>query len=161
MAGNALTDAIAQRLKLNKTEAEKIKRHYGISSYSLPGEKVSPETATTISEVVIALEPVLNNLYDEMKNTIKFYEEHNLSGTSGAVIQEIIICGGTSKLPNLSEYLQGKIQADNEFSRRGIKVSLGDAWRNIIENGPPPFSQREALSYTTALGLALRNYEIS
>ena len=120
---------------------------------------MSADVAKLMAEITHALDPILNNLYDEVKNTIKFHEEHSDLELAGHVaIQQIILCGGTSKLPNLIEYLQGKLLGDEQFKGRNIKVSLANPWVNVVSSGPPPFSRREALSYTTSLGLALRNY---
>ena len=159
MAGNALTDAISKRLGVDKNEAEHIKRLLGIPVLTTEDKRVSADVAKLMAEITHALDPILNNLYDEVKNTIKFHEEHSDLELAGHVaIQQIILCGGTSKLPNLIEYLQGKLLGDEQFKGRNIKVSLANPWVNVVSSGPPPFSRREALSYTTSLGLALRNY---
>src|SRR3989338_10339591 len=159
MAGNAITDAIVQRLQVAKEEAEHIKRLHGIPLLDQTRQRLAPEVAKLMSEITVALDPVLNNLYDEVKNTIKFHEEHSDTELSDlSLIRQVLLCGGTSKLPNIVDYLQGKISSDESFSRREIKVSQADPWHNIVGSGLPPFSRHEALSYTTSLGLALRNY---
>lgn len=159
MAGNALTDAIAKSLSIDTKEAEHIKRLHGVPTFTPSNKRVSEEVSKMMSEISQSLEPVLANLYDEMKNTIRFHEEHNTEGEAkNTFVTQVVLCGGTAKLPNIADYLQAKIGADPYFQGRAIKVTLGDAWRNVIDVGDPPFSRREALSYTTAIGLALRNY---
>ena len=158
MAGNALTSAISQRLKISPEEAEKIKRFHGIPSH-YHQTQVSKEGADSLSDIQLALEPVLNNIYDEVKNTIKFHEDHSLNQAGDSIfVKQIFLCGGTSKLPGISDWLQAKVIQDDYFGKRQIKVSLSDSLVNFTHAGPPPFSQKEALSYTTAIGLALRNY---
>ncbi len=161
MAGNALTEAIAQRLGVDKSEAERVKRLHGVPTFIPPGEKVSSETSKILSEISQAIEPILNNLWDEVKNTIKYHEQHadtEMASPETMAVTQIVLCGGTSKLPNLVEYLQSRAAQEPDFVARKMKVALGDAWRNVLTNNTPPFSRREALSYTTAIGLALRNY---
>src|SRR3989344_2455681 len=152
MAGNAFTEAIAKRLNIDRQEAEHVKRLHGVPTFAGPEEKVSPEMSHILAEVSQAIAPILNNLYDEIKNTIKFHEEHtDIEHPELMKISQIILCGGTAKLPNLVEYLQGRITGDMTFSGRNIKVAFANAWQNVIENAAPPFSRREAFSYTTAI----------
>src|SRR5690606_12848531 len=134
---------------------------HGIPIGELAGQRPSKDVIEMLTNITQAVEPVIVNLYDDIKNTIKFYEGHNQQNENhnqSIQISEVLLSGGTAKLPNLAEYLQGKINSDPEFSGRQVKISTANPWRNIAAGGPPPFSAREALSYTTALGLALRNY---
>lgn len=150
IAGNLFTESIARALSVGAEEAEKLKREFGIDENAVKGR------------IKKALLPVLNNLVQEIKNTIRFYEEHS-SETSK--ISRLLLTGGSSKLKHLPSFLHEKLTHDEqtEHSLRslpGIKVELGNPWINVLEKGQtPPLSREESLSYATAIGLGLRQIE--
>jgi type IV pilus assembly protein PilM len=150
IAGNAFTESVARAFDLNFEEAEKLQQEVGITE--------TPEG----EEVKKALLPVLNNLLDEIKNTIRFYEEHS---SQDAKISRLLLIGSSSKLGHLPSFLQEELAHAEEKthslrSLSGIKVELGDPWVNVLKKGQtPPLSQEDSLSYATAIGLALREFE--
>jgi type IV pilus assembly protein PilM len=130
IAGDAFTQSIARSLGVTADEAEKVKRDIGINDSS------------DHANVKTALASVLENLVLEVRNIIKFHDEH-----SSEKISQVVLCGGTSKLINLAPYLSQKL-ADV-----GVEVALGNPWINVLPQ--PPLGQVESLSYTTAIGLGL------
>jgi type IV pilus assembly protein PilM len=140
IAGDAFTQSIARALGVNPTDAEKIKRAIGLGeNKDYPGVRE-------------ALAPVIDNLISEIKNIIKFNDEHTQNK-----IQRIMLCGGTSKLTNLTSYLY---QQMSEYTE--IDIILGDPWVNVNGPGKKAMMDREnSLSYTTALGLALRGTNLN
>lgn len=146
IGGNSFTESLVRATNLDFDAAEKLKREVGIGG------------SGKAAKVKKALTPVLNNLLEEILNTIKFHDEHSRSECK---ISRLILLGGGSKLPHLPSFLQEKlsrIETGDRFFRSvpGIKVELGNPWVNILTKGQtPPMSRQESLSYATAIGLAL------
>ncbi len=134
IAGDAFTQSIARALGVSEEEAEKIKRESGLSDSS------------ESNQVKAALVPVMDNLISEIRNTIRFHEGH-----SSEKISEIILVGGTAKLKNIVDYLKEQFAAD----RPEMEIGLGNPWVNVFQPEKTP-SILDSLSYTTAIGLALR-----
>ncbi len=142
IAGDALTQSISKAMTISVEEAERIKREVGL------------DDGREYQSVTQALTTVIDNLIVEIRNIIKFHDEH-----SNEKIGQIILCGGTSKLMNITSYLYKKfIDLDN------VDIVLGNPWANVYKSGSgksgPPLSREDSLSYTTAIGLAMRAMEI-
>lgn len=150
VAGDLFTEKIAKSLELSTADAENLKREVGIEDDKKRGL------------VKKALLPVLNNLVEEIKNTIRFYEEH---AEAEEKIERLLLSGGSSKLKHLPSFLHDRLthQEDESHQLRslpGIKVELGNPWVNVLRKGQtPPLSREDSLSYGTAIGLALREIE--
>lgn len=137
LAGDAFTQSIARALGITAAEAEQVKREVGL------------DESREHSNVKAALVSVVDNLVVEIRNIIKFHDEH---GTEK--ISKIILCGGTSKLNGLVDYLYQQL-ADLQ----GIEIGLGNPWINLYAPSTAPLNQKDSLSYTTAIGLAMRAME--
>ena len=145
IAGEVFTETIARSLGLSSLEAEKLKRENGLLENKDEGK------------VRASLVPILNNLVMEIKNTIRFYEEH---AESGKKISRILLSGSSGKLKGLDAFLQTALTGSGQDehplrSLNGLKVELGNPWEKIIK-GSPPISREDSLSYSTAIGLAMR-----
>jgi len=147
IAGNIFTESVAKAMGITAEEAEKIKRRNGLDESKDNGV------------VKKAIVPVFNNLISEIRNIIRFYEEH---GAAASKISRILLSGGSSKLKHLPSFLTEKLtrdlSSDHAFrSLPGIKVELGNPWVKILKKRQvPPLSREDSLSYATAIGLALR-----
>ena len=139
-SSSQLTNAIANTLNITIKKAERLKTMHGVSLEQHQNDS---------QKVFQAVEPILENLIMQVKKYIIFYQEHGLEehSTSGDKIGNILLCGGGANLKGLSEYLSKKLE---------IPVILGDFGSNIVLKNHHPQAYQEALSYTTALGLALR-----
>ena len=150
IAGNLMTEKLAEALNITKEEAEKLKRENGLAEDVMQGK------------IKRALTPVLENFVEEIKNTIRFYEEHALSDGK---IARFVLTGGSGRLKHLPSFIHDRLthSLDGEHPLRslpGIKVELGNPWVNVLSKGQTPIlSREESLSYATAIGLALRGYE--
>ena len=134
IAGSAFTESIARALGVSSAKAEDIKRKVGIANTNeYPNIKTS-------------LLPVLNNLSSEIKNILKFHNEH-----SSRQVEKVILLGGSSKLANITEFLAPQLQ-DAGISA----VELANPWQNLPGLKNPPLSLFDSLSYVTAIGLAER-----
>lgn len=133
IAGSSFTEAIARSLGVSSQKAEMIKRKVGLSN------------TAEYPNIKTALLPVIGNLVAEIKNIVKFHSEHSQNK-----VQKIILAGGSAKLKNLAENLSPEFQAE------GLTVEMGKPWMNLPEIKSPPFDEFDSLSYTTAIGLAMR-----
>ena len=140
VSSQVLTDQIAKTLKISNQEAEKRKKEQGMT-----GDK----------DILSAIMPPLTDLVEQIKTHMNYYysyEEKNKVKTKKA-ISKIILCGGGANLKGLVNYL---------ISQLKLEVELGNPWVNILEqpmNDVPRLSLSDSLSYSTALGLALRGIE--
>lgn len=133
IAGNSFTESIARNLGISSQKAEMIKRKVGIAN------------TAEYPNIKTALLPVLNNLTAEIKNIIKFHSEH-----SENKVEKVILAGGSAKLKGMAESLAP------EFSESGIKFEVGNPWVNLPQIKNPPLDLFDSLSYTAAIGLAIR-----
>ncbi|MDB4939607.1 MAG: pilM [Candidatus Doudnabacteria bacterium] len=141
IAGDAFTQSIARAMGVTDEEAETIKREIGL------------DDTKEHQSVKAALISVVDNLVMEIRNIIKFHDEHNPEK-----ISQIVLCGGTSKLLHLTSYLYQQL-ADLDH----IDITLGNPWINVFnpqDKVSAPLSREDSLSYTTAIGLAMHAGEI-
>ncbi len=133
-SGVDISKEISQKLSLSIEQAEKAKIICGLNREKCGG---------ALKKV---LDKKLDELIDKIKTAFKFYEtnfENNLP------IKKIILCGGGSHFAGIAEFLERKLK---------IPTQIGDPRINCIikEDGIP---KNELMSYTTAIGLALKAYE--
>jgi len=150
ISSQKLTEAIANALKVDLDEAEKLKIKHGLIV-----EKRSSRSQKIIGSEKIfeAMNPILNDLVEQIKRYIRYYRTHVSEGHSSSEdrkIKKILLCGRGSNLKGLTGFLS------NEFK---ISVEIGNPWINILPEPlkeVPELSFKESIGYTTALGLALR-----
>lgn len=131
LAGYALTRAISQQLGLDIAQAEQFKQRFGLSQDKLEGQ------------VYKVVEPIMKNILDEAVRSAKFYQEQ-----FGKSVGRIILTGGTSKMPLISEFIK---------SYTGLEVMTGNPWTNVSY----PSSDNDNIigmssEFATAIGLAMR-----
>jgi len=133
ISGQAMTDTIAKELKLSKKEAEKAKIICGLEKSSGKGK------------VRKVLSPTVKKLKEKIREAISYYQ-NNFSGDK---IDFLILCGGSSQLKGLVPELKENLSKDIN------KVFLA-APDNNFQSKKVSIPKTEILSYTTAIGLALR-----
>ncbi|MFH0852675.1 MAG: type IV pilus assembly protein PilM [bacterium] len=142
VSNNLLVDDISKALKVTYAKAKKMKFEIGLDLSEEDGK------------VFGAMEPRLLELVGEIKKYMDYYQTTSLAKQSGkALISKILLCGGGANLKGLSVFLSSHLK---------IEVSVGNPWIDIIEAGSnelPELSFPDSLSYTTAIGLALRGLE--
>ena len=146
IAGNAFTESIARNLGIPAAQAEKLKQPYGLLTETQQGINVRK-----------AFLPVLDNVVDEIKNVIRFFEEHSVSHRT---IETVVLCGGSSSVPGLMEYISARINVGLESGK--LNVGLGNPWSNFsagADHAEQPISGQGALQYSTAIGLALHGHD--
>ncbi len=114
IAGNALTEAMTVtlttedgELALNITDAEELKRQYGIPK---PDSKEKLPSGIGVRHLAALLEPSLVRMLAEINRSIDYYRRE----FTVANIDRILLCGGGSLLKNLKEYVQSNINIPTE-----------------------------------------------
>lgn len=145
------TEIIAKNLNISFSEAEELKKKYGLeqrTEIKLKEQKIKKERG----KIFEALIPVLVDFVQQVKKYLDFYETHFQISTSTLTekkIKKIILCGGGANLKGLVEFLNLELK---------IPVELGNPWINVFPDKKEiqGMSFEQALSFTTAIGLAQR-----
>ena len=141
VGGVMLNDIIAKSFQVSREEAEKIKQKYGLLR-NTPNKELFSVLLNTVSI-----------LRDEIVKHFLYWHTHkDEDGKNNQPIRKIILCGGDSNLIGLSDYFSVSMKS---------QVEMANVWINIldIENYVPDISFRQALSFATAFGLALGDFE--
>lgn len=139
VGGQMLTETVARHLSISLTEAESLKREFGLQR-------------NTIHEELFAI--LLTNiamLRDEINKHLIYWHTHpDEEGKARPEITKIILVGGDSNLPGLPEYLSATLRID---------AVVGNIWTNVTlpSHGIPELPKAASLSYGTSIGLALYN----
>jgi type IV pilus assembly protein PilM len=148
ISSEQVTKAISDDLGINAREAEHMKIKYGLESEG-PSHRAKA--------VAKAVKPVLYELVSEIQKYIDFYADHDfhehLDGSNKKrKIEKIILSGGGASLKGIDKFLSEKISIPVEFGNPLINFPK-------INKKTLPELQKNILSFTTALGLALRGPE--
>ena len=138
LAGKAMTESIGRNLNVPVDSAEKLKQSAGLIA-GVDGVNL-----------VQAIAPVLDRIIDEIKNTMRFFNEHD---PNHKTIDTIMLCGGTAKLAGLVEYISQRIDPGTGVSSAGATVNVDNPLMKIIKNSTN-LVPLDALSFTTVAGLA-------
>ena len=141
IGGGSLNQGLQKSFSVSPEEAEKMKEEYGLRRNAINKE----------------IFPVLLNsasvLRDEIVKHFLYWNTHkDEEGAGRSPIQKIILCGGDSNLIGLADYISISMK---------MKVEMANVWVNITDTGRyvPKISFRESLSYASALGLALGDFD--
>ncbi|OGZ33993.1 MAG: hypothetical protein A2Y98_00825 [Candidatus Portnoybacteria bacterium RBG_19FT_COMBO_36_7] len=132
---------IAKNLKVDKEKARDMKFKIGLDE-SKEDEKIYR-----------AMEPRILGLVEEIKKYIDYFQASRIGYSGKQSISKILLCGGGANLKGLPAFLSSRLK---------IGVSVGNPWVNIFDSTSaelPEITFDDSLSYTTALGLALRGLE--
>lgn len=148
ISSKAFSEAVSRELKIPLLEAEAKKKEAGLSREKEGGR------------VFESLVPILTDLVEEIRNHIQFYAEHTqhehvktLGKEPSHGISKVLLCGGGANLKGVDSFLTLELK---------IPVERANPWVNILKpplREVPAISYEESLSYTTALGLALRGIQ--
>lgn len=133
-SSNSLTKNLINKLRLLPKEAEKAKRICGLDLNKAEGG------------VRKILETSVKQLARQIREAKYFYHEHVSKEKS---INRIVLTGGGSQLPYLITYLGNKCQ---------IKLEIANPLVNLIKPDKELLI-KDIQSYSTAIGLALRNIQ--
>ena len=131
LSGKQITNTIATEMKFTLEQAEEAKCLYGLDPAQHHG---------ALAQV---LQTAMDELVSRLTEAIVFYREHFPDGHN---IEQVLLCGGGAYLKNLDQYLANALS---------LSVTLGNPQTNLEVTDK--VQQAQLLSYTTAIGLALRN----
>lgn len=128
VGGITISRAIANSLNISFDRAEQFKRDIGISGSS---------------KVPQIIQSILKPIVDEMDYSLKLYQDQ-----SGGTVEKVIISGGSSYLPSITEYFSNILN---------LKVLIGDPWSRVAyPKELKPALESIAPRFAVAIGLALR-----
>lgn len=133
--GDDFSNKIAEKLGVDKSEANSIKTKYGLG-VSKHQDKVRE-----------ALKPQLDSLIKEIRRVVRYYEEK----TEGkATVGQIITMGGGANMPGLVDYLTDNLR---------IATRMCNFWSSLTTDGLQPPSEAEKSLYITVAGAAITKPE--
>lgn len=141
VGGFMLTGMIEKNFKVSWEEAEKMKKMYGL------------QRNVANKEIFSVLLNSVSILRDEIVKHFLYWHTHqDEEGKNNIPIEHVILCGGDSNLIGLSDYLSVSLKS---------KVENANVWINILDSKTevPEINFKHALSFATAIGLALGNFE--
>ena len=150
--GFVLTQAIMKDLDMNWERAEQLKQQYGIEPQTIAlntltagGHRVNVQAMPGLIYEIVR--PQLESFAQELERILSYWGVQ----FHGAVIQRVLLSGGSAALRNLAGYLQ---------QRMAIDVAVVDPWQHF-QPAPRtrhrPNGQHAATpALATAFGLALR-----
>jgi type IV pilus assembly protein PilM len=151
ISGNETTEIISKSLEISNEEAEKAKLICGMDKTQAHG---------IVNDI---LTDMVNNLIEKIEIAIDFFSKNYQENNP---IHEIILCGGGANIKDLDSIISGKLK---------IPTRIGSPLSNIEENAEALdkclsdkskietledhiiSEQNTIVSYTTAIGLALRS----
>jgi Tfp pilus assembly PilM family ATPase len=139
VGGDAITQAVLNKLRLAPEQANLFKNEQGLSA-----------TGPEYKETVEAMVSTATALSEEIAKHFHYWDTRRDShGERVTPVGRVLLVGGSSNLEGLPAFISGKIQAP---------VERGNVWNNIctFENYIPPIDFRSSLQYATAIGLGLR-----
>ncbi len=132
-SGDAITQLIAQKLKLTNDQAHSIKIRYGL------------EKSKKQADILDAVSSELGKLVSEIRKVMRYFNDHN---PTDQPIGQIVILGGGANLPGLGSYITDKTR---------IPTRLCAPWNHLSFGHLQPPHELETTLYTTAGGLSLIN----
>jgi len=141
LGGVTLTQMIQKNFNISFEEAEEKKEKYGL------------ERNVDNKEIFAVLLNSVSILRDEIVKHFLYWQTHkDEEGKNNPLIKKIIFCGGDSNLIGLADYISISMKST---------VEMANVWTNIsnTENYIPEMSFKQSLSFATALGLALGDFE--
>jgi type IV pilus assembly protein PilM len=141
MGGHALTLAIQKHFGVTEDEAQKIKLDQGITP--APGNE----------ELLEAMLSTIAAIRDEILNRLEYWQTKGVSAGAHEAVSHAILIGGNATMKGFTEYLEQALH---------IPVTAGNVFTNFAPRDTwlPPLEYNESLSYTAAIGLALRDYSV-
>lgn len=169
VSSQTLTESLAKNLNTSFSEAESLKRKYGLKTSEVmhlrkkPGIVNFEKEFSEDKKVFDAMIAPVIDLIEQIKDRLNYYQSHashehlhSADKVSQGAVGKVILCGGGANLKELVNVLSLELK---------IPVEMGNPWVNVL---PEPLKEipklpyYESLKYTTAIGLALRgsNQEI-
>jgi type IV pilus assembly protein PilM len=142
MALTGMIRAGEQEIELNTTQAESLKREYGIPSVEDRGKTAE---GIPLSQVAVRIRPVLEKLETEISRSFDYYAFQ----FQGETITRLLLAGGGGKLKGIESFFTERFDA---------KVGFLDPLAPIILQDSPVFSEVDGATrpvFTVAVSLSL------
>jgi len=127
IAGDHMTEAVENKLKVENQEAESLKVKFGFKDDS--GNNILP-----------IISPLMNDILEETKKAISYYEE-----TYNQSLEDVYIIGGSSLLPSIKETIKKGLNREVQESVSGYNFNL-----NSLTGGVKSFPL-----YANVIGLGM------
>lgn len=137
LSSQMISDAVSKALQIPFEEADRMKIEQGLGSLAVK------------SPIFKAAEPILENITAEIERTIDFFT-NNLRYAD--TVDQVILCGGGSNLRGLTSYMTRRLNRPVEAGDPWAATRLGEAL--------PIIPKEKSISYSTAIGLALKGIHI-
>lgn len=139
VGGDAFTLAIQKYFKVDEEAARKIKIEHGVVSSAGNEEYLSAMILT------------MSAIRDEVRSRFDYWQAHSCAEKECSPISRAIVVGGNATIRGLPEYLSSALN---------VSVELGDVFTNLASRDVwlPSINHAQSFAYTTAIGLALRDY---
>ncbi|MFH1283223.1 MAG: type IV pilus assembly protein PilM [bacterium] len=141
ISGNSITKVLQKNLQCSFQEAEDLKKKYGILVTVEDKDRALSEDNKESIQISNIMFPVLKDIISEVQRSLDFY----LSQGSDKTINRILLCGGTSKLKNISNFFSQELKMPVEALNPFLRIRGADKIPSDI-----------ASSFVIALGLATR-----
>lgn len=139
IGGHSLTLAVQKHFGVTEAEARRVKLAHGI----VPGEGNEDYLAAMLSTA--------SAIRDEIANRLEYWQGRaELSGGREPVSRAVLV-GGNASVRGLAEYFEGSLRMPVTTGNVFVNFASTDDWL-------PPLDYTQSLVYTTAIGLALREY---
>jgi len=145
-SSNKLNTAIAKSMRIELSKAEELKASYGFQQKGIMAKK--------LFKIML---PILTEFSWEIKKHIDYYQAYVKDSeffSNGNQVRKILLCGGGANLCGLIKFLSQETTLIVEKGNPLINLPLED---EEIKDLP---RRQKLLSYTTAIGLALRDWKI-
>jgi type IV pilus assembly protein PilM len=129
--GEVFTNSIKDRLGVTLPEAQIIKTKYGLG----PSKKQT--------DITSALDPVLQQLAQEIRRMIRYYEDRYEGKRK---VSQIMTLGGGANMPGLSDYLTNTLR---------LAVRACDPWEYCTLDGLQPPTKADKPMFATVMGLSM------
>ncbi|MCF7849995.1 MAG: type IV pilus assembly protein PilM, partial [Kiritimatiellales bacterium] len=118
VAGNAITQQIAQELNISFAAAEALKIQHAEITLS---DRDDPVAGTEKAVVLKCVRNTMNRMYQEISRSITFYRNQQDGQQPGL----LLLTGGTARLPGIGAILENRLQMKVEFLDPLQKVKIG------------------------------------
>jgi type IV pilus assembly protein PilM len=139
IGGHSLTLSVQKHFGVTETEARRVKLAHGI----VPGEGNEDYLAAMLSTA--------SAIRDEIAHRLEYWQAHAVISGGHEPVSRAVLVGGNASVRGLPEYLEGSLH---------IPVTTGNVFTNFAstDHWLPPLDYTQSLVYSTAVGLALRDY---
>lgn len=139
VGGHALTIAVQKYFGVTDDEARKVKAEKGLV------------VSDGNQEYLSAMLSTVSVIREEIMRRLDYWQTRAVAMGSHKPVSRAIVVGGNASVKGLPEYLSAGLK---------IPVELGDVFANFASRDAwlPPVDYLHSLAYTTAIGLALRQY---